>query len=306
MSNKSILRYFVVLLFAAFSTAALVTADVGALAQNSGGTPEESMQEAGNTNMSGPRRARGRRGRRGRRRAARPAADATTTDATTDTTGSGTGMGTGAGQADGGSGDIGGEQTDLSGTYTGRVTMTGGHEMSGEGTLTITGNTFTLAVDTMNHSGRVTAVTTRGYTGASFFFSDVMDTATNTPVVATVRAHKRGERLTLSPVPGTRTRLTFGSGGGGTGRGRRGRRAAAVTEPTSTVDVVAPTADPTGGTEATGTEATGTGTSTTGRGRRGRRGRRGGATNTNANMGDNSNMGGNSNTGDNSNTTPPM
>jgi len=338
VSNKLNLRQIAVLLFAVFATAALVLADVGALAQNSNTstTTEESMQN-GNAQMSTPRRGRrgrrgrttrtnantgdattntgdatgdttmagdqnanmggeattgaggrGRRGRRGRRRA--PAAttgDTTGTDATT-----GTDVGAGATQTGGGTGDVSGEQTDLSGTYTGHVTMTGGHEMNGEATLTITGNQFTLASEGMTHNGRVTAVTTRGYTGASFFFTDLTDSTTNTPVVATVRARRMGDRLSLSPVPGARTRMTFAPGGGAGGgrRGRRGRRSPTVTEP---ISVIAPVTSPEG-TEATGTEATGTGTTgTTGRGRRGRRGRRGGTTNTNAN------------TGDNTNTTPP-
>ena len=110
--------------------------------------------------------------------------------------------------------DISGEQVDLSGTYTGRVTTTGGHEMSGEATLTITGNTFTLTGEGMSHNGRVYAVLTRGATSAAFYFSDIQDSATNTPVVFNVRARKRGERLTLTPAPNTRNRMTFGAGGG--------------------------------------------------------------------------------------------
>jgi hypothetical protein len=175
VSNKSSLRFFVVILSAAVTSAALVLADPGVVAQN--------------TNSS------------------------TTADA-------------GAQEEERRTGDVSGEQTDLSGTYTGRVTMTGGHDMSGDGTLTITGNTFTLTVDTMTHNGRVYAVTTRGYVGAALYFSDVTDPATNTPVVANVRARKSGERLTLSPVPGSRTRLTFGTAAGG--RGRRGRRAGSM------------------------------------------------------------------------------
>jgi hypothetical protein len=103
----------------------------------------------------------------------------------------------------------GGEQADLSGTYKGRLTMTGGHKMSGPATLTITGGTFTLEGEGMNHSGKVYAVTTRGYTGASFFFGDLTDDTTKTPVVATVTARKTATRLTLTPAPGTSTRLTF-------------------------------------------------------------------------------------------------
>jgi hypothetical protein len=61
----------------------------------------------------------------------------------------------------------------------------------------------------MTHNGRVLAVTTRGYTGASFYFTDLPDSTTNTPIVAATRARKRANGLTLTPVPGTRTRLTF-------------------------------------------------------------------------------------------------
>jgi hypothetical protein len=189
--------------------------------------------------------------------------------------------------------DVSGEQTDLSGTYTGRLTMTGGHEMSGESTLTITGNTFTLTGgEGMTHNGRVYAVTTRGYTGASFYFPDITNPATSTPVVATTRARKSGDRLWLSPVPGTQTRMTFGTGGGmggrGRGRGRRGRRADVMT-------TTAPPAEATG--DASGdAAAAGDATTTAAPRRRGRRRarRRAPAANTNAN------------TGDNSNATPPM
>jgi hypothetical protein len=106
--------------------------------------------------------------------------------------------------------DVSGEQTDLSGTYTGRLTMTGGHEMSAnEATLTITGNTFTLTGEGMSHNGRVYAVTTRGYTGAAFYFADMTDSTSNTPVVAPVQVRRRGNSFRLSPVPGARTRMTF-------------------------------------------------------------------------------------------------
>ena len=155
MSNNSRLRFLVVLLLAAFASATLVLADVGALGQNA----NSSMTEE-------PAAAQSRE-------------------------------------------DISGEQVDLSGTYTGRVTTTGGHEMSGEGTLTITGNTFTLAAEGMTHNGRVYAVLTRGATSAAFYFADVQDSATNTPLVYNVRARKRGDRLTLTPAPNTKNRMSF-------------------------------------------------------------------------------------------------
>jgi hypothetical protein len=220
VSNNSKLRFLVVLLFAAFATAALVSADIGALAQNanSSTTGDASMQNS-NDNMT----AKPRRGRRGRRRGRRGGKAATTTDA-------GAAMdpnGTAASQS--GTGDVSGEQTDLSGTYTGHVMMSGGHDMEGDGTLTITGNTFQLESSGMTHGGRVYAVTTRGYTGAAFYFTDLTNSATNTPVVANTRARKSGDKLWLMPVPGTSTKMMFSSGGGGGGgrgggRGHRGRR----------------------------------------------------------------------------------
>jgi hypothetical protein len=330
VSNKSNLRFLVVLLSAALATAALVFADIGVLAQNtnSSTTAEAGAQNA-NTTTATHRRHRARRRGRGHRRAAAAAA---ATDA-------------GMAQDANASGNVGGDQTDLSGTYTGNVTMSGGHEMSGPGTLTITGNQFTLESGGMNHSGRIYAVTTRGYTGAAFYFPDLTDPSTKTPVVANARARKSGDRLTLSPVPGASTRLTFGTGGGGggrRGRGRGGRRSAAAPADMSAPADTSTPAD----TSMSGTESTGTGTGTSRRGR-GRRGRRGGSTmnanagDANANTGDasmsggnmnsggeNSNMGtgrgrtrgrrgsrrgrgtmnsnSNTNTGDNSNTTPPM
>jgi hypothetical protein len=181
VSKKSIVRYLVVLVFAVFTSAIFVVADIGALAQNtnSSTTEDPSMQ---NTNMTPTRR-----GRRGRRRPAAPAMDATADTGATSP----------------------GEQTDLSGTYTGHIMMTGGHEMDTDGTITITGNQFTLEGGGMTHSGRIYAVTTRGYTGVSMYFSDLTDSATNTPVVAMGRARKRGDRLNITRVPGARTSITF-------------------------------------------------------------------------------------------------
>lgn|GEM_PF-620649 len=199
MSKKRSISFLVVLALAVFTTLAIVSEDFGVLAQNanSSETQNDNME---NTNTTPTRRGR----RRGRRRMARPAAD---TSMTADTGASSPG-----------------EQTDLSGTYTGRVNITGGTEMDGDGTLTITTNQFTLEAGGMTHTGRVYAVTTRGYTGVSFYFSDVTDSTTNTPVVAMGRAKRMGDRLTITPVPGARTTIRFSSGGGGGGGGRRGGR----------------------------------------------------------------------------------
>ncbi|HEU4595725.1 MAG TPA: hypothetical protein VFS10_11345 [Pyrinomonadaceae bacterium] len=107
------------------------------------------------------------------------------------------------------SGDISGDQTDLSGTYTGKLKMTGSHEMEGDGTITITGNNVTIESSGMTHSGRIFAVTTRGYTGVTMYFPDIKDTATDTNLVVMARARKRGDRLQLTPVPGARNVIAF-------------------------------------------------------------------------------------------------
>ena len=124
---------------------------------------------------------------------------------------------------------IEGTQEDLSGTYTGNLRTSGGHEMSGAATLTITGTSFTLATTdgSMTHSGTITAVNSRGYVGATLRFGDVDDTTSNTRLTFSVRARKSGDRLTLTPAPGERNRMWFTPGGGGGGRRRARRRAPA-------------------------------------------------------------------------------
>src|SRR6266508_646212 len=57
------------------------------------------------------------------------------------------------------------EQTDLSGTYHG--TIKHGDEAATPATLIITGNNFRMSAGTDTHSGRITAVTTCGYTAVS-------------------------------------------------------------------------------------------------------------------------------------------
>jgi hypothetical protein len=102
----------------------------------------------------------------------------------------------------------GGTNEDLSGTYAGRVRMSGGHEMNADGTLTITGNTFSIAAEGMTHNGRIYAVNTRRYIGAALIFEDLTDPVTSTPLACSVRARK-GRTFSLTPVPGSRNRCWF-------------------------------------------------------------------------------------------------
>ena len=132
-------------------------------------------------------------------------------------------------------------QTDLSGTYTGtfRCEAAG---LTGPTTLTITGNEFTTAD---GKTGRIVASTTGGYTAVVLHMPGSDPTAA--PTVISMRGHKRGNRLTLTPVPGS-TRCSF-TPGRGVARGRRDQ-----TTPDATgTEVANPAATPT--TPATPTES---------------------------------------------------
>jgi hypothetical protein len=122
------------------------------------------------------------------------------------------------------------EQTDLSGTYTGKVNYPDA-SLTGDATLTITGNNFTLAAGSTTQSGRVTAVTTCGYTGVTMMFGDLTPpTPSPNPPAAlpavSLRAKKMGDRVTLMSVPGEKRMFSFGSGGAmGKAKGTRKHRA---------------------------------------------------------------------------------
>ncbi len=105
--------------------------------------------------------------------------------------------------------DVASPQVDLSGTYTGNIKITGSHEMSGDGTITINGNQVTIEAAGMTHSGRIFAVTTRGYTGVTMYFPDVEDSVSKTGLVVMSRAKKKGDRLTLTAVPNARNTISF-------------------------------------------------------------------------------------------------
>jgi hypothetical protein len=94
------------------------------------------------------------------------------------------------------------EQTDLSGTYAGTFDCADAG-LTGDTTLTITGNQFTTSD---GKSGRITAATTRGYTGVAMQFGEFTP-ATGTqpavvPTIVSLRAKKSRDRLTLTSVPG--------------------------------------------------------------------------------------------------------
>ena len=108
------------------------------------------------------------------------------------------------------------EQTDLSGTYTGKVKH--GSEAPMDATLTITGNNFTMTSGSDTHSGRITAVTTCGYTAVTIMMGDLTPPppGPNPPPAhpaMSLRAKKVGDSLTLTSVPGEPQMVSFTTGG---------------------------------------------------------------------------------------------
>ena len=109
------------------------------------------------------------------------------------------------------------EQADLSGDYTGKVNYPDA-SLTGDATLNIAGNDFTLTAGSTTQKGRVTAVTTCGYTGATMMFGDLTPpTPSRNPPPAlpavSLRVRKMGNRVTLMTVPGEKRSFSFGTAG---------------------------------------------------------------------------------------------
>lgn len=165
---------------------ALISTGLIVSAQNSNSS---TTMAPANTNSSKPRR---------HKPKPKPAAEATDTAATTETTPAAMPR---KGRCDPNQQ----EQTDLSGTYTGKMKM--GDEAAMDATLTITGNNFTMNAGSNTHSGRIVAVTTCGYTAVT-----VMPEGANH--AHSLRAKKMGNGLTLMSVPGEPEKIMFTTGGG--------------------------------------------------------------------------------------------
>jgi len=235
----------------------LVGTDLVSTAQNSNDTTMQNTND--NTGATSTSTGHHRRRRGGRRRAVAAAPAAEATGATT----------TGAPSALGGKP---GQPANLDGTYTGTVNAPD-FGLTGDGTLTITGSTFTLN----GQSGTLTAYQWPGYIAVSMRFG------TDTPAkIVSLRAKRSGSWLMLNSVPGEMHQFSFrgtsgataGATTGGRRRRRHGRRQGLAPPP--------PTA---ASTEPTTTEPTATPTT----GRRRRRGRRRANTNMNTNTGENMN-----------------
>jgi len=116
------------------------------------------------------------------------------------------------------------EQTDLSGTYTGKAKH-GPDKAPEDATLTITGNNFTMTSGSETHTGRITAVTTCGYTGVTMMMGDLTPPAATAkppealPAVS-LRAKRVGDKLWLTSVPGEAMQVSFTPTGGGSGKAK--------------------------------------------------------------------------------------
>ncbi|HKY46070.1 MAG TPA: hypothetical protein VJM50_23470 [Pyrinomonadaceae bacterium] len=134
-------------------------------------------------------------------------------------------------------------QTDLSGTYTGTFNCEP-LGLTGETTLTITGNEFTTAD---GKSGRIVASTTGGYTAVAFQMGTLATTVSTTPapapVIVSMRARKTRDRLILTPAPGTAMKCSF-TPGRGVARGKRTPKTPAATG-TEVAAPATPTESPT-------------------------------------------------------------
>ena len=132
------------------------------------------------------------------------------------------------------------EQTDLSGTYTGTANYSEGG-LSGEATLTITGNDFTITSGSTTAEGRVVAVTTCNYTAVTMMFGKAQTTATTGPQppplpAVSLRAKKMGSGLSLESVGGEAKQFSFSSAGSGRSGGRRKpRRTRSAIKPPTTM-----------------------------------------------------------------------
>ena len=128
------------------------------------------------------------------------------------------------------------EQTDLSGTYTGKADH-GNGQPAQDATLTITGNNFTMTSGSETHAGRITAVTTCGYIGVTMMMGDLTPpTPSPNPPAAlpavSLRAKKVGDKLWLKSVPGEKMEVSFTpTGGGGMKKPRKHKSTTKKTEP---------------------------------------------------------------------------
>lgn len=105
------------------------------------------------------------------------------------------------------------ERIDLSGAYNGDVNYPNGR-LSGDATLTITGNRFTLRTGSKTESGNITAVTTCSYTAVAMMFGEWRtpqpgERAAPPLPMLSLTATRKGDQLTLKSSPSERREFSF-------------------------------------------------------------------------------------------------
>ena len=175
------------ILSVAIVIAALMSVGIAVSAQNS-----NSSTTMGNSNTAKPKPRRGRRGRA-------PKAESTPA---TDTA---MAMPAAAPKMTGRCDPNQQEQTDLSGTYTGKLKH--GNDPVADATLTVTGNQFSGTMGGQTINGRIVAVTTCGYTAVTIMHEGQAR-------AMSLRAKRMGNGLTLTSVPGEPEQIMFTTGGG--------------------------------------------------------------------------------------------
>ena len=112
-------------------------------------------------------------------------------------------------------------QLDLSGTYAGTFVNCDAAGLTGDTTLTITGDQFTTSD---GKSGRIIASKTKGYTAVALQMSGA-----GSPVIS-FRGKKSGNKLTLTPIAGAAQQCTFTTAKNAATKGTQGTPTATGTE----------------------------------------------------------------------------
>lgn len=102
-----------------------------------------------------------------------------------------------------------GDQTDLTGTYTGKLGYIGGGRNI-DATLAISGNEFTLTSASEKRAGQITAVTTCGYTAVTMMFRDQGTSNTSAPLpTVSLQAVRVGNSVRFLPASGAKASFVF-------------------------------------------------------------------------------------------------
>jgi hypothetical protein len=129
---------------------------------------------------------------------------------------------------------------DLSGTYSGTFNCDA-VGLTGDTTLTITGNQFTTAD---GKTGRIVTSKSGGYTAVALQVGESSQTSTTPPQIVSLRARKSGTRLILTSAPGSTMKCSFTPATMAGGRRSQRTPAATGTEVSAPATAPVPTTTP--------------------------------------------------------------